>query len=344
MGIVALFMGGLMMHATVLAENLPINATNPFIWDNDTDGDVFTLEFVMALASNGKINLIGISQSPNPYKNRNDNLQEIIDIARKSGFKNIPDAKSDLGPYFKTALARPEDGSIDSTSPLDTESARMIRDKVLECGTPSKPVVIGSGGAYTTIASAYLLACEQGRGEEFSAKAISIGVAGYINPKNGKYTEREYNVFQDPWARYICLERLRTISVPTPLPKPEETLVGDFIFALPPSPLANYMKKKAHNLVELGHPDWLSCVGDDHAIIPFLFPEEGNFFLSTERIAVSGWKQDTTGRKLNDGAFTSTSKTVFDASSDDIVLMGFNWNFVGKYWKNTLNRAFGRTD
>jgi hypothetical protein len=77
------------------AENMTHGTANPFIWDNDSESDAFTLDFIMALAHLGVIKLIGISESPHPYKTTSENYQAIVEKARNSGWRNIPDASWD---------------------------------------------------------------------------------------------------------------------------------------------------------------------------------------------------------------------------------------------------------
>ena len=61
-----------------VAENLPFDRTNPFIWDNDTEHDARALTLCLALDKLGEINLIGISQAPHPYPQWTSDLQEIV--------------------------------------------------------------------------------------------------------------------------------------------------------------------------------------------------------------------------------------------------------------------------
>ena len=85
---------------------------------------------------------------------------------------------------------------MNDTAPIDTGSSRMIKDQVLSVGTPSKPVVIGTGGCLTTVASAYLLAQREGRGAEFASKCVVYSVMGW----RLESPIREYNHNQDSWA------------------------------------------------------------------------------------------------------------------------------------------------
>ena len=176
LGIMLLVFAGL-----VQAENLPFNRTNPFIWNNDGEADCRALTLCLALDKLGEMNLIGISIAPHPYQDhQSENFQDIVDKARATGWQGLPDASTNLGSFYKTALSRPGSGNANDTTPIDTVSSRMIRDRVLSIGTTTKPVVIGTGGCLTTVASAYLLANQAGRGVEFASKCYVAGVWGTI--------------------------------------------------------------------------------------------------------------------------------------------------------------------
>lgn len=64
-----------MASAAAADEDLPFGPTNPIIWDNDSNQDVFTLEYVMALAHNGTVRLAAITESPHPYQSAPGNVQ-----------------------------------------------------------------------------------------------------------------------------------------------------------------------------------------------------------------------------------------------------------------------------
>ena len=268
------------------AESLPFDRTNPFIWDNDAEHDAFTLPFVLALANSGALNLVGISQSPHPFKTSSENFQTAVTAARSSGWKNIPDATWDLGPYYMTALTAPSSRRIEETEPLNTAPAAMIRDRVLTLGTDSKPVVIGSGGALTTVASAYLMALQDGRGPEFAQKAIvapAIGLVG-LTPFGA-----EYNASQDEWSLYIVLTRLRVVLAPLDLAMTigDQQRVWQAIDAFPNTPMGTHLRK-----IKASYPyDPLGGIvtGDMQPIIAMLHPQEGVYFHRTERVSVSGW-------------------------------------------------------
>ena len=64
---------------------LPYDKTNPIIVTNDGNIDVYTLEYVMALASADEIELVGIVGENSLH------YPDIVAMARRSGMRNIPD-------------------------------------------------------------------------------------------------------------------------------------------------------------------------------------------------------------------------------------------------------------
>lgn len=330
----------LFLPLRVVTENLPFDTSNPFIWDNDANHDVFTQELVMALAHNGTINLIAITKSPHPYETTSEDLQAVVVKARNSGLQNIPDATWDLGSFYMTALTRPSDGNIDSTQPIDTAPARMIKDKVLQVGTTSKPVVVGAGGCLTTIASAYLLAKNEGRAAEFASKIIIVA-------NNGQMANSlsSYNTFQDSWAAYICLARMKMVVstwIDTGIPK-----IWHIIDTLPDNELTQYMRWKKG-------PQWpykdTQGDGDAHPVLAFLLATQGNYFTGTTRISFDYWAPWNPSwghhgpNSINSNAFLADMKVRVDSGSDDIFITGYNQPEADSAWKDAFTTAFsGKT-
>jgi hypothetical protein len=266
---------------SAFAESLPYTTANPFIWDNDSESDAFSLDLMMALAHTGKINLIGISESPHPWKTTSEDYQAIVTKATNSGWGNIPDAAWDLGPYYMTALSRPSNGSIDSTQPLDTAPARMIRDKVLERGTESRPVVVGTRGALTSVASAYLLAAQAGRGPEFARKMVLYAGIG----ADGGHVLNNYNEVQDEWAVYVCLQRLKVVLTEYTNADHNQPNFWALIDTLPNNEIGQYMKE-----TKAGWPyEPYHGVGDEMAVLALLNPTQSNYFRNTERVSFDHW-------------------------------------------------------
>ena len=111
----------------------------------------------MSLASAGDIRLVGIisdyAQDNGPrLAEENWHYQHIIEKARRSGMKNIPNATAGAG----TTLTKPASGLIEETVPIDTPGSRLIVQEAKKAN-PQTPLVIVTGGGLTTVADAYLL-------------------------------------------------------------------------------------------------------------------------------------------------------------------------------------------
>jgi hypothetical protein len=338
-------------------ETLPYGpSTNPFIWDNDTDVEAFTQEFVMALANTGTIRLLGITLSPNGYSTGPEDLQAYVVFARRSGLRNIPDAKWNLGPYDRTALSRPSsscelpatgsppDACIDGTKAIDTEASRWIKDQVLTAGTASRPVVVGAGGPLTTIASAYLLARAEGRGPEFASKVAVYANIGRL--RSGRPDIRNgYNNFQDGWATFVCLQRLKVVIVDTDhsgLPiSPSEI---DFIRRLPSNDLTSFMRSK-FEVRTWPYPEVAD--GDADTVLAFLHPTQGSYFNNVARVGFARFTDTFTGSgRLNDHAYQRDLIIAANSSSDDLYVWNFQQSVALGTWEDALTRGIpgGRAD
>ena len=314
---------------------LPFSTANPFIWDNDANTDVFTVEFVMGLAHDGTIHLVGITQSPHPYRSEAEDLQAVVAKARAIGWNDIPDAAWDLGRYYKTALSHPASDKIDDTAPLDTPPARFIRDQVLSLGTPAKPVVIGAGGALTTVASAYLLACRAGHGPEFTQRVIVCSNLGLLI--DHRPTVSNYNASQDEWAAYICLTQLPMVVVSCePGGSPQ---VWDFISALPDNELTRYMKWKQGP--QWPYPD-SHTDGDADAVLPLLLPKRGEFCNTATRMRFDGWKPwpANWNARFNTDAYRADAQIRPDPAGKVIYISGFSQTAGDELWKKAMAKAF----
>ena len=184
---------------------LSYDNSNPVIYDNDSHEDMYTDEYLMALASSGDINLKGIIttisyvdawQKPEvQYESLVNGREELVGIARRSGMKNIPDPIR--GP--SVALQRPSSGRIEDTILIDSPGSRLI---VREAGlaSPEKPLVIIMGGQSTAVADAYLL------DNSICEKVMIAWFAGV-----GENDLYGYNGWVDPWGTYIIISRFKTV-------------------------------------------------------------------------------------------------------------------------------------
>jgi hypothetical protein len=334
----------LSMSATALGASLPCDRTNPFIWDNDSETDVYALTLVMAMAHLGELKLIGISQSPHPYKTTSENYQTPVNAARNSGWTRIPDPTWNLGGYYMTAVSRPASGNVNDTVPLNTAPAQMIRDRVLAYGTAAKPVVIGTGGALTTVASAYLLAKNAGRGPEFSSKCVVYFGGSF----EGTLKLDEYNCDQDQWALHVCLISLRTVLMQYrsgSFQPAEPNFMSSYVDTLPNTSIGNHMKW-IKTQIPAGYNK--SVIGDVQAILALMFPNQGNYFNSMQPVSFNFWSAWPGGNgytsgpnSLNWGAYQAILNIKLDGASQDLRISNYNQSVPISYCKNIYNRAFG---
>jgi len=136
---------------------LPVDERSPMILSNDGARDNWQGEYAMVLASAGQITLAGIIVNASAfYPSLDTNLlgwQAMVDAARASGMRNIPDPTPSAGP----SLARPADGNLDSTLPIRSAGAQLIVETAHRLSRPHHPLVIATGGRLTELADAYLV-------------------------------------------------------------------------------------------------------------------------------------------------------------------------------------------
>jgi hypothetical protein len=177
---------------------VPFDHRNPVLYDNDDHRDVYTDEYLFALASAGSIDLKGIITTYSADRVEYDlfikGRQEIINMARESGFTNLPDATA--GPYVP--LQRPATNRIEDTQPLNSDGGRIIVEAALQA-TKKRPLVIIAGGQLTAIADAYL------QNPEIADKIIVSGIFGA--------RDKTYNAGLDSWAWAIVLSKFRCLSI-----------------------------------------------------------------------------------------------------------------------------------
>ena len=187
---------------------IPYDNSNPVIYDNDSHEDVYTDEYIMALASSGYIDLRGIIttasyvdkwQEPEvQYDLQARGREEIVEIARRSGMKNIPDAVR--GPSKR--LKKPLSGSIYDTIPIDTPGSRLIV-KEAKLASTEKPLVVIMGGQSTVVADAYLL------DNSIADKVIVAWLVGEGADGSALYG---YNGWADAWGTYIIATKFTVVA------------------------------------------------------------------------------------------------------------------------------------
>ena len=248
--------------------------TNPVFYDNDWTND-YVDWYLMALASAGDINYVGISTSSSiPPYNRHmtaahrarqvERRREIVRRGRESGFRNIPDPVAGT----KGHLAKPTSGQKDETKPLDSPGSRQIIEQAHKA-SPDKPLVLCVGGPLTVAADAYLLD---------NSIAEKLIVAFLDNYNGGMYG---FNGWSDGWAAYIVLERLRLVQF-TVQSKSSAYIPKKRLFELP----AN----SARDFMIASKPDVAAPEGDADGP-PAIALMRQDFIKKIKRVSFGGWKK-----------------------------------------------------
>lgn len=190
------------LHASgeknIKSDILPLHKICLVICDNDDHRDVYTDEYLMALSSIGDIKLKGMitTYSPSEYQTFVKGREMIMELAKKSGLKNLPELFS--GTKHKS-LSRPESNRIEDTKPLEIDGSNFIVKIARKCSF-SKPLVIITGGQLTSVANAYLI------DPSIADKIVVMGVFGAKNI--------DHNAGLDAWAWTIILAKFRTVAIP----------------------------------------------------------------------------------------------------------------------------------
>jgi inosine-uridine nucleoside N-ribohydrolase len=178
---------------------LPFTNVTSVIYDNDDHRDVYTDEYLIALSHLGEIELKGIITTYAANDREYDlfviGRQDIVDKARLSGLKNLPQVMAGTN----KRLSRPASNKIEDTTPLDLAASKFIIEQAQKA-SPENPIIFVAGGQLTVIANAYLLE------PSISNKVIVSGIFG-VNQK-------DYNAGLDEWAWKIVLSQFRVFAVP----------------------------------------------------------------------------------------------------------------------------------
>ncbi len=280
-----LSMCGIISCTSRRTVELPYNNYNTVIYDNDDASDMYTDEYMMALASAGDIKLTGIitSSSIAPFNKwvTSDDYDLFVTErsrevrhARNSMFGNIPDPVRGPEGY----LQKPTSGHIEDTQPLGAEGSYLIVQEARKAH-PSKPLVIVMGGPLTLAADAYLL-------ENSIADKVVIAWLGGREGDMG-----EYNGVIDPWAAYIVLQKLRLVQFPgwSVGVKAAPSVPKARLVDLPNTALRQWMLDKQH---QNGLPDERD--GDAPPAIALM---QRKYVLQTKRVSFSHWITES-GREL----------------------------------------------
>ncbi len=234
---------------------LPYSGDCPVIYDNDDHRDVYTDEFLLALASAGKIDLRGMvtsySYDQKEYEEFVEGREEIVERARRSGMKNLPDPVA--GP--NVSLVEPSSSNIEDTEPIDTEGSRLIIEEADDT-SPEDPLVIVTGGPLTNVADAYLLE------PDLTESVVVSSLLGTQKDTSG------WNGELDSWATYIVTTKFRYVHFPTyywpPIIRKQELKRR-----LPDSVLEEWLVEKQHPSNAL--PD--GADNDGQPVVPLVRPD-----------------------------------------------------------------------
>jgi inosine-uridine nucleoside N-ribohydrolase len=186
-------------EALAAAVELPFDRACPVFHDNDDHRDVYTEEYLMALAHLGEIRLVGLTTTYAPSAREYDlfvkGRAEIVALARRSGLKNLPEAMPGTG----GKLTRPASNKPEDTQPLRLAASRALISAARQC-TPEKPLVFLTGGQLTVVADAWLQA------PDIADRVVVAGLFGAPG--------RDYNASLDAWAWTIVMSKFRVLAVP----------------------------------------------------------------------------------------------------------------------------------
>lgn len=187
--------------------DLPYDKSCPVVYDNDSAEDMYTDEYLMALASAGEISLRGIigssggwrePRSPDPaaiFEKDAALRAAMVAKARRSGMTNIPEPVRGAD----RALVKPDSGLIEDTVPAGCAGAQLIVREARKA-SEAKPLVLVMGGVSTVAASAYLM-------DPSISNHMVLAWMGGIRENEMK----NFNDTVDRWATYIVLQRLRIV-------------------------------------------------------------------------------------------------------------------------------------
>ncbi len=219
----------------------------PAIWhDNDDPRDVYTQEYLLALASTGQIKLVGTSTSTvvspfNPFVSAAQaesfgvGRTEIQAKAEASGLSGFPPVTPQVLVGY---LSTPASGQLEDTVALNSPVGNAIVAAAHLHGTQQKPLLVVCGGAMTAVADAYLI------DPAVASKIMVCWLGGRLADLD------EYNAGQDGWGNAVVLKNLPVTMFPVDIPTQEGSspivTKADLVNSLPPCPLRDLMVVKDH--------------------------------------------------------------------------------------------------
>ena len=256
---------------------LPVDARNPIVLCNDGVYDNWAGEYAALFASSGTLSLAGIviSTGSNDATNLDDNMtgwQQMVTAARGSGLQHIPDPTASSS----SALARPSDGNIDSTTPNLSDGAHFIIDTSTRLSQPYRPLVLVTGGRLTDVADAYLMDHTL---PERIVVVSSLGTTttdgAQMGPPNGE---------MDQWADVIVAQKFRYVQVSSFYDQSND-VPDSLVPQLPQNTFTSWIEAKRTKV----YNDDLAA--DQVAVVAVAVPE---FVSTVSRAALSDPNSDST--------------------------------------------------
>lgn len=184
---------------------LPVDERSAIIISNEGARDNWHGEYAMLLAATQRIELVGIIvNSSAGYPDIEVNVtgfRRMIQAARDSGMRHIPDASASVSPV----LAKPASGVIEDTVANRSEGARLILAAAARYGGAVHPLAIATGGQLTDVADAYLM------DPTLPQRAVVVSSLG--NVVDGAVLSGSPNGNLDSWATTIVASRMRYVQV-----------------------------------------------------------------------------------------------------------------------------------
>ena len=259
------------LGSTVPQGLLPVDERNPILLANDDVYDNWQGEYAVLLANGGGPSLAGIIvNSSAAWPDIDANVagwRALVEAARASGLRNIPDPITSIGPV----LARPADGQIASTVPNRSE----WRPPHLGHVDKSQPAVQAAGGRDRHASDRRGRRLSDGpdgrradRGRRIRFGSIASSGAEMSKP-NGE---------MDPWADAIVAASFRFVQVSafydqlTDVPNSQ-------LSQLPANSFGSWISAKAQPKI------WdLPQAGDQVAVMAVGIP---SFAVAVERVSVA---------------------------------------------------------
>ncbi len=305
----------------------------PAVWhDNDDNRDVYTQEFLLALAASGTIKLVGTSTSTpvtpfNPYVTAQQagefgmGMTEIQSVAGQSWTLDVPPVTQEvLVGHFPV----PPSGLIEDTVPLNSVVGNAIVAAAHLHGTAEKPLFVACGGPLTAVADAYLI--DPTIADKIVVTWLGGTLAGFT----------EYNSSADGWGNAVAAKYLRITMFPIDIPSMDLSAPRvpkvDIAASIPASALRDLMFVKNHP----GNPLPGSIDADGPAAVVIVNPAIIKDFVR---------KKVTGTTTLDFGGVTHTIPVLSDDPEGNVtVVTSVDQPLATRVWWRAFERAFGRLE